>query len=503
MSKKRPNILLIMTDQQRHDTIGALGNTKIRTPHLDNLVKQGVAFTNAYSPAPVCVPARSAMHYGQYPGNTCCLGNMHPTTPDDRDSYVDVLTRGGYDTMGIGKCHFVPDRLALRGFRRRLTQEETPNRIEDDDYLQYIQQSFCRNVRDVHGAWRELLYMPQTSPLDAEHHPTQWVGDRILDYIGERADHNSPWFAMCSFIHPHPPYAPPVPWDTLYEPDDLDDPYLPADYQDRQPAFKRAQLHHYYFDPPTSSTLWRMIKARYYSCVSFVDHQIGRVQEALAATGQLDNTLILFTSDHGEMLGDLGMIGKANMYGPSVKVPLLARWGDGRHAGDRVDIPVSLVDIGTTILLAAGLPVPATFEGEDLQRIAAMPNTYNDRIIYSQVFNPDRGMYLSVNRRFKYIHSAADGSEQLFDYRSDPHEDVNMINDPAYEHELVTLREAMFDYLRRTGQDQVLDKCNRRWRSWPQSPIIMERTTSNDPCSWWDHKDKEPDDGLDANWSGK
>ncbi len=484
-SSNRPNILLILTDQQRADTIAALGNDHIRTPHLDRLASEGTAFTSAYSPSPVCVPARSCLHYGQYPGKTGCLGNIHPTTTDDRDSFVDILSRGGYETMGIGKCHFVPDRQARRGFKRRLTQEESPRRIEDDDYLQFLQDSPYKEVRDVHGTWREMIYMPQTSPLDEAHHPTQWVGDRCIDFIQEQAGGGKPWFAFCSFIHPHPPYAPPAPWDMLYRPDDLPGPYLPEDLVQRQPAFLRAGLHEYYFDPPVSDTLWRMVKARYYACVSFVDHQVGRIRAALEENGQLENTLILFSSDHGEMLGDLGLIGKGNMYEAAARVPLLMRWGDGRHSGQRVDTPVTLVDIGPTILRAAGLEPPVDFDGVNLAEVAVMPERFDGRIVFSQVFNPDRALYLSTDGRFKYIHSAADGTEQLFDLKEDPREDLNLATNPAHEGNLQRLRDALFDYLESTGQHAVLESGPRRWRVWPKEDIRKPRTKSNDPCQWW------------------
>ncbi len=487
----RPNILLILTDQQRADTVAALGNNRIRTPNLDSLVREGVAFTQAYSPSPVCVPARACLQYSQYPGKTGCLDNIHPTTRGEQDSYADVLSRNGYETIGIGKCHFLPDRQALRGFKRRLTQEEAPKKIEDDDYLQFIQKSPYRNVRDVHGTWREMIYMPQTSPLDEAHHPTQWVGDRTIDFINEQAEEDKPWMAFCSFIHPHPPYAPPVPWDMMYSPDDMEDPHLPDDFQARQPAFQRAGLHEYYFDPPTSNTLWRMVKARYYACVSFVDYQVGRIVNALRDSGQLQNTLIIFSSDHGEMLGDLGLIGKGNMYNASSRVPLIMRWGDGRHAGSQIETPVTLVDIGSTILCAAGLGLPAEFDGIDLAETIGHPERFERRIVFSQVFNPDRGIYMSTDGRFKYIHSAPDASEELYDMREDPLEDINLFRDPQHQEKIQELRDALFDYLESTEQNHVLEYGPRRWRDWPPEVIQKPRTKSNDPCLWWEARERE------------
>lgn len=481
----RPNILFIFTDQQRSDTIAALGNTAIKTPNLDRLVREGVAFTNAFSPSPICVPARSCLHYGQYPGKTKCWGNARPM-PGDRDSYADMLTRSGYDTLAVGKCHFTPDRGALRGFRKRWKQEEAPKSIEEDDYLQFLQASPFRQVRDVHGAWREMLYMPQASPLPEAYHPSTWVADRTVDFIKQHGEEGggSPWMAFCSFIHPHPPYSPPHPWDKMYDPDEVGDPYLPDDYLVRQHIYMKAQLYHYYIDPPVSRTLWRMIRSRYYGCVSYVDKQVGRVMRSLEDSGQLDNTLIIFSSDHGDMLGDLGLIGKEDMYGSSVRVPLLMRTGSDIHRGLRVDVPVSLVDISATIVKAAGLEVPDTFDGQSLVDIADNSDSYSDRIVISQVYETDRAAYMSADCQYKYSYSARDDREYLYDYVDDPCEDHNLVADPAHAPVRSRLRDALFSYLVDTGQHDSLDESLRDWRHWSVQSFSKPRSTSNVPCMW-------------------
>ncbi len=483
----RPNILVFFTDQQRHDTIAALGNRTLRTPNLDRLVREGLAFTSAFTPAPVCVPARACLHYGQYPGKTRCYGNAYPM-PADRKSYVDLLANAGYDTIGIGKCHFTPDRLAKRGFARRLTQEEVPARVADDDYLQFLQRSPYKHVRDAHGVWGERVYAPQTSPLPVDHHPTQWVGNQMIQYIDERAaeDRPTPWFAFCSFIHPHPPYSPPAPWDTMYGADHVDDPHLPTDFTARQNRFIRMALHNYYFDPPVSPTLWRLMKARYYACVSFIDHQVGRVLAALEQTAQLDNTLIVFTSDHGDMLGDLGLIGKEDMYGPSVRVPLVVRPPRAAGAGQRVATAVSLVDISATLCAAAGVEPPAAFDGENLLTLARDRSGCSDRIVISQVHEGRRGLYLAANAQHKYMYSAADDRECLHDHVADPHEDDDLIDDPAYVAPRDRLKAALFKYLLETHQREALGPSGKNWARWPDEPWSppRKRSRSNVPCPW-------------------
>ena len=477
MNSQQPNILLIMTDQQRADTLRALGNHQIQTPNLDRLVHEGIVFSNTFSPSPVCVPARASMYYGQYPAKTNCVSNSDPMPDESCPSFMQQLTDGGYRTHGVGKCHFTPDRSAMRGFETRLKQEERPKRIEDDDYLQFLQDSPYSHLREAHGVWGEMVYMPQTSLVDEQHHPSQWVGDQTIDFIqsvGQDAT-NKPWALFCSFIHPHPPYSPPAPWDQMYDVDSLADPYQPENYVQRQPACIKAQLHHYYFDPPTNPLLWRTVKARYYACISFVDHQVGRILEALEQSNQLDNTMILFCSDHGEMLGDLGLLGKHNMYNAAVKVPLVVRTHDGSGAGRRVDVPVSLVDIAPTLCDWAGLSPSEQYDGTSLLRIAREPQAYADRIVWSQIFRDGRGMYMAANDQLKYIHSAADHSEQLFAHVDDPHEDHNLIEVPAYRQVRDQLRNSLFDYLQKNGFADVLDTSAKQWRDWPTESIKMGR----------------------------
>ncbi len=490
-SAKRLNILFILTDQQRFDTIGACGNPDIETPNLDRLVGEGIHFTQAFSPSPVCVPARACIQYGQYPGKTKCWGNAFPMPEDGRPSYVELLTQAGYDTVGIGKCHFTPDRGALRGFQERWSQEESPAAIAGDSYLQFLQASPFHQVRDIHGAWREQLYLPQTSPLPESHHPSQWVADRTIDFIQQKShEAERPWFAYCSFIQPHPPFSPPYSWSRHYDPDDLPDPYLPEGYETRQPVFKQRQLYGYYMDPPTSPTLWRAMKASYYACISFVDAQVGRLLETLEASRQLENTLIVFSSDHGELLGDWGMIGKELMYDPSAKVPLIIRPPGAKHtAGLSCSTAVSLVDIPATILNAAQVDKPEGFDGEDLLAIARQPDP--ERIVFSQVFPAATGLYMSVSGRYKYTYNAPDNLEELFDLEEDPREAHNLVDDASQAETLETLRSALFDYLIDTGQSDVLDFATRTWIRQPERVPTAQRSQSNHPVRWASELERE------------
>ncbi|NOZ64203.1 MAG: sulfatase-like hydrolase/transferase, partial [Caldiserica bacterium] len=289
MGSKKPNILLIFTDQQRADTIHALGNPVIKTPNLDKLVKSGVAFTSAYSPSPVCVPARCSMHYGQYPSNTNCYENSYEM-PQDKESFMDALTRAGYRTHGIGKCHFTPDRHALRGFQTRETQEELVKNPDDDDYLKFLRQSGFSHITDPHGVRSEMYYIPQPAQMPAEYHPTQWVGDRGVQFLSEESRKSQPWFLFLSFVHPHPPFAVPTPWHKLYRAPLMPLPHVPPNVESLYTYINRVQNRYKYRDQGIDNNLLRCIKAYYYAAISFIDYQIGRILEMLEKTGEIDNT---------------------------------------------------------------------------------------------------------------------------------------------------------------------------------------------------------------------
>ena len=212
--EKKKHVLLIFTDQQRRDTIHALGNDEIVTPALDSIAEDAVCFDRAYTPSPVCVPARLSMLAGQYCNRTGNNTNTKDTVYNG-EGFFSEFTKAGYNTCCIGKMHYNPDLYAPLGFRTRISQEEMADPLHDD-YTKWLKASPYRNVFDYHGQRTELYYVPQISQLPMEAHPTQWIGDRAVEFL-ENADTDSePIFLMASFIHPHPPFAPPAPWNKMY-----------------------------------------------------------------------------------------------------------------------------------------------------------------------------------------------------------------------------------------------------------------------------------------------
>ncbi len=453
---------------QRSDTIHALGNPKIRTPHLDRLVSEGTTFTNCYSPSPVCVPARCCMHYGLYPQKTGLFDNGR-MMDDNEASYPAVLGQNGYRTHAVGKCHFTPDSRALRGFRSRQIQEERKSDPESDDYIAWLRDNGY-DYYEAHGARGEMYYIPQISTLPAEAHPSQWIGDESIRFIDEvHQGDEQPWCLFSSFIHPHPPFAPPKPWHKLYRASDMPLPCTPDGSADLLTWINRLQNRYKYRDRGIDLNLLRVMKAYYYATISFVDYQIGRVLTALDATGALDNTLILFTSDHGEYLGDYNCFGKRGMHDASVRVPMIVRFPSRFPAGRRCSTATSLCDVFPTLLGASGVSRDGIdLDGCDLAEVAQ--GRIKERTVYSQFAKGDRAIYMAVNEHWKYIYSAGDNAEFFFDRQCDPAEARNLANSAKTHEEQQRLKDNMLRYLVSIGGAEAYSTQNNalEWRRYPK-----------------------------------
>ena len=417
----RKNILLIVTDQQRFDTIAAAGNTHIKTPNLDRLVAGGTRFSSAYSPSPVCVPARCSMHYGQYPLTSGCFENNY-SMPNDRPSVADALSGAGYRTHAIGKRHFTPDPQAARGFQTLESQEEIVDELEKDDYLKYLEANDCGYAIEPHGVRGEAYYVPQISSLPPRHHPSQWVGDRSVAWLESVGRCDQPFFLYSSFIHPHPPFSPPTPWHKLYRGPDMPPPKLPEAMEDLYLYTNRIQNRYKGRDAGRDLRLHQLIKAYYWASISFIDYQVGRMLDALQEGGRLDETLIIFASDHGEFLGDYNCFGKRSFLDSAARVPMICRLPGVFEAGAVCDTPVSLIDIMPSALAAAGV-IAVNMDGEDLAMIA--DGSSAREVVFGHYQGAHAGIYMATNREWKYIWSAADNKELLFDRIKDPEETRN------------------------------------------------------------------------------
>lgn len=463
----KPNILLLFTDMQRFDTINALNNPAIQTPNLNRLVREGTSFSNSYSPCPVCIPARWCMHYGQYSRKSKLFVNGR--MPDDNgNSLPAVLGKAGYITSAIGKCHFTPDKLMMRGFQSRMVQEEGCSDPSSDDYCKYLVDN-GQSCDEPHGTRGEMYYIPQISQQTEEFHPSAWVGTKSADFINKHKDGSSPWFLFSSFIHPHPPCAPPKPWHKLYRAPLMQPANVPQDSESMYCWINYHQNRYKYRDQGIDKNLLRTFKAYYYASISFVDYQIGRIFKALELSGQLDNTLIVFSSDHGELLGDYNSFGKRSMHDGSCRIPMLVRYPHAFEANTICTCPVSLVDLFPTFAHEAEADVSQLdLDGVNLTDISHGKSSR--KYVYSQFGFGQKAIYMIVCEKWKYIYSAGDRREFLFDRVNNPQETVNKAGTPILEEIQIKLKSMLLEYLKKENAEEAYTETKQEldWREYPK-----------------------------------
>ncbi|MEO3927616.1 sulfatase-like hydrolase/transferase [Micromonosporaceae bacterium B7E4] len=436
-----PNVLVIQADQFRADCLGAAGNPDVRTPHLDRLAGDGVRYRNAYCPFPVCTPSRysllSGLHVRQHAGwtNRCTLA-------PGIDTFPRALRRAGYRTAAVGKMHFTPTYLDVGYDQLDLAEQDGPGRY-DDDYHRELAAAGLAPVTDLVDQEQEFrataprsyweTYGSGRSDLPEEWHSTTWIGERarkvVAGWSGDGGD-----LLHVSFIKPHHPFDPPAGWDAMYDPAVLTT--LPGWTDEIPPADERYRLRYFDFEPLTLPLL-RRVMAHYYATISHLDHQVGLLLDTLRQRGLYDDTLIIFTADHGEYLGFHHLLLKDGpMYDPVVKVPLLVKLPGCRRAGETADGLVSLIDVAPTVLATCGVSPATPLPGQDLTDPAAG---------HDCVFAEDRRQEaagMARAGRYKLLWSDAAG-EALFDLATDPHELTNLVDDPVHADALRRLRDAV------------------------------------------------------------
>ena len=421
-------MLLIMTDQQRFDTIRCLGNDLVHTPNFDRLVARGTAFQNAYSTCPVCVPARYTIRSGCEPTRTDIWDNTVPPNRHDQIAeevgpYLAVaMAERGYRTFGVGKFHTAPWDAAV-GFEDHLHSEEfyeTPEQRAGDAYACWIATEHLEHdwVEALMGERTEMYYMPQMSPLPAALTVESWAADRAVELI-ERDD-DRPWFGHVSFIGPHPPFAPPLPFHRMYDPDRMPLPVLgdlEVDHLDQHLPW----MNHMVFADDVDDDRARALKARYYGEISYIDGCLGRILDAVDRRPDPDNVLIIFASDHGDLLGDHHGWQKESFFEAATRIPFLLSWPRQLpQRGTSADL-VCLTDVFGIATTAAGYP--DLRQGHDV--IGVLRDGVAPReVLFGYHGRPGTRRFKAMVRhdRYKLIWLANGGHRLLFDVVDDPSE---------------------------------------------------------------------------------
>jgi arylsulfatase A-like enzyme len=439
----RPNILIIHADQHRYDCLGAYGNPDLRTPNIDMLAADGVRYQNSFCCFPLCTPSRysliSGLYVHQHLGwtNRCTLPAGLPTLPR-------ILRDAGYHTKAVGKMHFTPTYLDVGFQEMLLAEQDGPGRYDDDYHRWLREEGLCDRVdlMDQVRAYRQQAppvywdtFGALRSDLDEAHHSTTWIGDRSVETIEqwEGGGH----LLMVGFIKPHHPFDPPAPWDEMYDPADLS--ILPG--WTKECLSQDLAYHPGHFDmaPMTESQLRRAM-AYCYATISQIDHHVGRLIDALKARGLYEDTLIVYTSDHGDYMGFHHLLLKGNhMYDPLIKVPLIVKFPGQARAGQVSDVLVNNVDLAPTLLRSAGCEVPRAMCGIDL----AAPDA-GSALVFAEA--PRARQYMVRSQTRKLLLCRDESQSQYFDLERDPLEMHNLIGEPAYQDEVETMRQQLLQW---------------------------------------------------------
>ncbi|TMV47422.1 arylsulfatase [Paenibacillus mesophilus] len=445
----KPNVLLLMTDQQRWDTLSCCGNEAIETPYLDSLAAEGTLFTNAYSCSPSCIPARASLLTGMDPWNTGLIystgggkakgmgGGFEHTLPGE-------LAKAGYHTYGVGKMHFEPQR-ALNGFHHTVLDES--GRVGNPGFVSDYRRWFDERKTGDYGyidhgiTWNSWMARPYHAPEFL--HPTNWTVNESIRFLQQR-DPEKPFFLKTSFARPHSPYDAVPYYFEMYMRKTLPKPYI----GDWAGVHDVRAVHPEAWRGRRSDEEIHRARAGYYGNISHIDHQIGRLFYEMRNMGVYDNTLIIFTSDHGDMLGDHHMWRKTYGYEGSAHIPMIVRLPSsmGRSGVQESGKVVGLQDIMPTILEAVGAAVPQAVDGRSM--LPLMRGEQADWRAYLHgehgiCYSEEQEMHFLTDGRWKYIWLARLGTEQLFDLAADPGECGDLAGRPEYAAELRIWRERL------------------------------------------------------------
>lgn len=422
----RPNILFVMTDQQRFDTIAALGASPAHTPNLDRLVARGFSCTNAYSTCPVCVPARYSLMTGCEPSRTGWFGNWQ-AAPDVRGRcgpyLAETLASAGYRTWGLGKFHTFPRQEPL-GFEVHEYSEELwsdEKTFREDNYVAWLRDRApaFSHLEQVHGERTDMYYTPQTRAQPAHLCGEAWLAERAREEIGR--DDDRPYFGFVSFVQPHPPIAPPIPYNRMFDPDTMSAPLQGDPVIDRADDYLAWMNHAIWADDiPTPQA--RQLRARYAGAITFIDFCIGQILDAVEARSDSANTLICFFADHGDHMGDHGAWQKESFFEASCRVPMLVSWPLRWTGGQRWAAPVTLTDL-FALATAAGTGTAELRDGHDLAR--SLDSGVSERGDCVGLFGEPGTRYFKAMLRegdWKYLWLANGGREFLFNIAENPEE---------------------------------------------------------------------------------
>lgn len=456
---KRPNILFLMADEFRHDCLSAAGHPLLKTPHLDRLAQSGIRFTNAYAASPVCSPSRATLFTGRYP-------HVHGVTRNGLGTargevgLPRLLARHGYTTYMVGKLHLPHEDWFDRALitaggsgkeYQDFVKEKRPDfkgrsntEAEPDTLVTY--KSPCE------GGERSPLRIG-TSPLPEELYEESWIADRAINFLREQGSKDQPWFLFVSMLKPHSEFVIPQPYASMYSPAEIP---LPITFRPGVDCFRLDRSDP---NPRTfinDAAVLRQLIAHYYGAVALVDRQMGRIMDALSTLGLERETIVIFTADHGNMLGERNRMFKTVMYESSVKVPLIIKSPRETTPGKVVDTVLDNTSAMPTLLELAGIPIPKGVQGRSLTGLMRSAPAKWEAVAFSELRHR-----MVRHGPWKLIDPFNDPSArpEMYDLAKDPHEQSNLFGRP----EVSAIQDS-------------LTKLLQKW--WREKPGKVEFTTS-------------------------
>ncbi len=478
-----PNILLLWTDEQRADTLACYGNDQVYAPHLNRLAAESFVFQHAYCTQPICTPSRASVLTGQWPHTHGCTDNNMPL-PAATATLAEMLAED-YDCAYIGKWHLGDEVIPQHGFSTWVSIEDMYRRfysrpeyreIHSDYHHFLIRSGFVPNARDKDDT---PIFTRSFSAVMAERYTkAAFTADAAREYL-RRRDTARPFFLSVNMLEPHMPYFGPLNW--MYDPAALQ--VGPVFSVSPEQASLRNQLLAAHYEVAGESGLplrtaddWRRVRANYYGLVSLVDAAMGRILAALAETGQADNTIVVFTSDHGDMMGDHALTAKSVLYEEAVQVPLLVRLPGLDQQQHMVEGRISQVDLAPTLLELVGASVPAQVQGVSRMAVFTDPQALRHNDVVVEI-NGEGGMpsrapsaryaghlpHLRTQRWRSIItgdgwklNVAEDGEGELYDLTGDPGEMTNLFAVPGQRERIEGLLARLRRWQAKTGDEMPL-----------------------------------------------
>jgi arylsulfatase len=467
----RPNILFIFADQHRHDALGCAGNPLIQTPHLDQLASSSVRFRNAWCQSPICQPARAALITGKYPHELGVMRNFGPDMDSQWPTFMKQLQQAGYSTANVGKTHYYAEGLAepdgetdMRQHSPKIAAFGFDHVVEEFDryvhamdgvhtpYTDYLKaEGVYETYRDqIKSIWRltEQHWDGVTSPLTKEQDLTSFLTREAQTWLQQQSD-SQPFFLQLSYVQPHVPLMADPEWANVYR--DLEIPRGPVDSEPAEVPVWNDYLswcgHHANAHLLTDQYVQQGAR-QYYAMISLIDECIGKVIRQLDKQGVLDNTWIVYSSDHGEMLGDHGLMAKFNFYRSSVQVPLIVRPPGGCEPWVS-DSLAATVDIGPTLLEAAKAEPLEGIRGHSLLPVIAQQASERD-FLFSEIQKQSREAQAPVfravrNNRYRLtLETNTKTPCELFDLVEDPNELHNRVSDVSLSPVLAELTDQLY-----------------------------------------------------------